>query len=464
MEYKNYNHITTNSKKVKEGSIFVSIDMNQEHINEALNNKASLIISEEKLNVEINNIIVKNIKYYYTYLFKKIHNINLNDFKIIAITGTDGKTTTAKMIYDTITSRYNAIYIGTLGIISKNKITKTINTTPDIEIIYETLLMAKTEKIKYIVLEASSEGILTKRLLGLKLDVVIFTNLSHEHLNAHKNMKEYFNCKKEILKLLKKDGVLITNIEDIYGRKIKYHNTINYGLHKGNISTIDINFKHDKTFLIIKCFDKINFIEIPFVGTYNIYNFLACYACINNLFNIKLFDFKSLEKVSGRFSVIDDKIIVDFAHTPNALENLLLTIENIYNKKIILVLGSAGNKDKSKRKMLGMIADKYCEKIILTSEDPKNEPVLQIISDIALGILHKEYFVAFSRKEGIDLMISYLKDDFVGVIVGKGLEDSENINNILYPHSDYFYAQKKLSEINHLIPNASLANLSAKSL
>ena len=464
MNYANYNHITTNSKKVKEGSIFISIDLNVEHISEAINNKAALIISEKKINDNINNIVVKNIKYYYTYLFKKIHQLNLDNFKIIAITGTDGKTTTAKMIYDTITSRYPAVYIGTLGIISKNKTIKTINTTPDIEIIYETLLMAKKEKIKYIILEASSEGILAKRLLGIKLDIVIFTNLSHEHLNTHKNMNEYFNCKKKILKSLKKDGVLITNAEDFYGRKLKFQNTINYGLHKGNISTIDINLEKNKTSLVIKCFNKIDLINIPFVGIYNIYNFLACYACINHIFNIKLFDFKSLEKVSGRYCNIDDKIIIDFAHTPNALENLLLTIKNIYNKKIILVLGSAGNKDKSKRKLLGMIADKYCEKIIITSEDPKNEPVLQIISDIATGIIHKEYFISLSRKEGIDLMISNLKEDYIGVIIGKGLEDTENINNIYYPHSDFFYAQKKLSEINHLIPNASLANLSAKSL
>ena len=368
------------------------------------------------------------------------------------------------MIYDVISSRYDAIYIGTLGIISKSLTIKTKNTTPDIETIYETLLYAKENKIKYIILEASSEGILDKRLLGIKLDVMIFTNLTHEHLNTHKNMTEYFNCKKKLLKLLKKDGVLITNIEDKYGELLANSKSVNYGLHKGNISTNFIKLFKDKTALIINDKNKNSYIEIPFVGIYNIYNFLACYACINHLFNIRLFDFSTLKKVAGRFINLYDKVIIDFAHTPNALENLLLTIKNIYDKKIILLLGSQGGKDKSKRKLLGMIADKYCDKIILTSEDPKDEPVIQIISDIATGILNKEYYVSLFRKEGIDLMFSILKEDTIGVIVGKGLEDVENIKGVLYNHSDYLYAQKKLSEINHLIPTASLANLSAKSL
>ena len=464
MNFSEYKHVTTNSKKVTKGSIFVSIDSNMKHITEAINNNVSLIVTKTKMNLSVKNIVAKNICYFYTYLFKKINKVKIDDYKIIAITGTDGKTTTAKMIYDTISSRYDAIYIGTLGIIKKNEIFKTINTTPSIEIIYETLLKAKNEKIKYIILEASSEGIKAKRLLGLKLDVIIFTNLTHEHLNTHSNMEEYFNCKKRLLKLLKHDGVLITNIEDKYGKRLIDYKSINYGLHKGNISTSYIKLFKDKTALIVRENYNHIYIEIPFVGIYNIYNFLACFACINHLFYIRNFDFNNLKPIPGRFVLIDDKIIVDFAHTPNALENLLLTITTIYNKKIILVLGSGGEKDKSKRKLLGQIADKYCEKIIITSEDPKGEPVIQIISDIAERIINKEYYISLFRKEGIDLMISLLTDEFIGVIIGKGMEETENINNVLYPHSDILYAQKKLSEANHLIPNASLANLSAKSL
>ena len=464
MNYKNYDYITINSKKVKQNSIFVSTDSNPNHIKEAINNGASLIISKEKLDIKTDNIVVKNILYYYSYIYKKINNISLCDYKIIAVTGTDGKTTTTKIIYDVITERYDAIYIGTLGIISKGKTTKIENTTPSIEIIHEQLLEAKNKKIKYILLEASSEGLLSKRLTGIKFDVVIFTNLTREHLNTHNNMESYYKAKCITLKLLKKDGIIITNIDDKYFKKIATSKTINYGLHKGNIHTLSIRLFKDKTKLLIINNSHIFYYEIPLIGIYNVYNFLAAHACIYHLFNIKLFSFKTIKPIPGRFIVLEEKIIIDYAHTPNALENLLLFIKTLYNKKIILLIGSQGGKDKGKRVLLGKIADKYSDIIIVTSEDPKNEPVIEIISDISSGILNKPYYISLFRKGGIDMLFNLLSDEYIGVIVGKGNEDTQTINNIKYSYSDLTYAQKKLSEINHLIPNASLAKRSAKSL
>ena len=446
MDYSKYTHITLNSKNVIKNSIFVSVDSNLKYIVEAINKGASLIITKNKLNLSVENLVVKNIVYFYTYLFKKINNLSMDDFTIIAVTGTDGKTTTAKMIYDTIDERYKAIYIGTIGIISKYEIKKTINTTPDIEIIYETLLEAKKQKIKYIIMEASSEGIKNNRLMGLRFDVIIFTNLTREHLNTHITMENYFKCKCRIINLLKKDGKIITNFEDYYMKKIATNKTINYGLNKGNVSTSSIRLFKDKTRIIIKTKGHLFYYEIPFVGIYNVYNFLATFSCIYHLFNINLFSFKNIKPVPGRFMVLSNKVVIDFAHTPNALENLLLTIKTIFNKEIILLIGSQGEKDKGKRILLGEVSNKYCDTIIVTSEDPKNEPVLEIISDITTNIINKKYYIALFRKQGIDLMLSLLTDKHIGVIVGKGLEDTEQIRNILYSHSDYFYTQKKLSE------------------
>ena len=126
MNIKNYKSITTNSKKVINNSIFVSVNNDKSHILEAINNGASLIVSTEKIDLNINNLIVKNIKYFFSYYYKKMHNINMNDFTIIAVTGTDGKTTVAKMLYDTITERYDALSIGTNGIYYKDKIIKSL--------------------------------------------------------------------------------------------------------------------------------------------------------------------------------------------------------------------------------------------------------------------------------------------------------------------------------------------------
>ena len=143
-----------------------------------------------------------------------------------------------------------------------------------------------------------------------------------------------------------------------------------------------------------------------------------------------------------------DNIIIDFAHTPNALESLLLTIKEIYkDKKIILILGAQGGKDKGKRILLGRVADKYVDEVILTSEDPKEEPLIQIIFDISLGLIQRPYTIHFSRKNAIKALIQALNKESIGVIVGKGLETYEQIQNNRYNHSDYTEVKNGLSKL-----------------
>ena len=438
MDLSSYKHITSNSNKVKNGSIFVSLSNNYDYIQEAIRKGASLIVTDKNYNLNIPNLTAKNIDYFFSYWYKKINKINIDDFTLIGVTGTDGKTTISKMLFDSINEKNKAIYIGTLGIMFYEINLKTKNTTPDIETILECFILAKNNNIKYIILEASSEGLLAKRLSGIKFDIVIFSNLSHEHLNTHLNMENYFNSKKKILKLLKKNGELITNIDDKYGVRLANEKSINYGLHKGNIHVVNYKFEKEYTTIILMNNKKIYYYKIPFIGIYNIYNFLAVHTAISRLFNVELFLFNKLTPPLGRFKVINENIIVDFAHTPNALENLLLTIKEIYDgKKITLVLGSQGEKDKSKRKYLGMVADKYSNTIILTSEDPKNEPLINIIFDISLGITSSLYYIELSRKNAIKKAIDLQDNDTVVVIVGKGMEEIEKIKDNVYYHSDY---------------------------
>ena len=433
-----FKHITSNSKKVIHNSIFVSTNNNQNNILEAINNGASLIVSSKKLNLNVKNLIVSNIEYFYCYWYKKINKIDVDKFVVIGVTGTDGKTTTSKMIYDTISERYKVIYIGTLGILCDRNYIKTNNTTPDLEIVLETFLYAKENNIKYIIIESSSEGLLAKRLTGIKFDRVIFTNLSHEHLNTHKTMESYFETKKIILSLLKENAVVISNREDNYGKLFKGNKTINYGLHKGKVRTLSIKFNQEYSQIFIVNNNHFYYYKIPFIGIYNIYNFLATHALISSLFNITNFNFNNLTPPSGRFLKIENNVIIDFAHTPNALENLLITINETYiNKEIILVLGAQGEKDKSKRKLLGSVASKHATQIILTSEDPKNESLLDIIFDISIGITKDNYTIELSRKEAIKKGMKILNSNSILVIVGKGLEDIEKHNNKVYKHSDY---------------------------
>ena len=447
MELTKYNHITSNSKNVINNSIFISINNSEKNILEAIKNGASLIVSTKEIYLNINNLIVSNIEYFFCYWYKRINKIDINNFVVIGVTGTDGKTTTSKMIYDTITERYKAIYIGTLGIYKENELVETHNTTPNLEIILETFLYAKKHNIKYIILEASSEGLLAKRLTGVKFDAVIFTNLSHEHLNTHKTMEDYFNSKKKILKLLKTNSIVISNCEDVYGKLFIGSKTLNYGLHKGKVKTISFNITQYYSKVLITNNNRFYYYKIPFTGIYNIYNFLATHALISTLFNINDFKFNNLTPPSGRYLTIENNIIIDFAHTPNALENLLITIKEIHkNKKIILILGAQGEKDKGKRKALGYVACKHADFIILTSEDPKNEPLIEIIFDISLGITKNNYTIILSRKYAIKKGIEILNPNSILVIVGKGLEDIEKHKYANYKHNDYECVKKEITE------------------
>ena len=263
-------------------------------------------------------------------------------------------------------------------------------------------------------------------------------------IGKDKTMENYFNSKKKILKLLKENGKLITNIEDEYGKILSNVNSINYGLHKGKIKTMSFALEDKYTKIFIMNNDKIFYYKIPFVGVYNIYNFLALHSLISSVFEVSHFKFDNLIPPDGRFCVVNKNIIIDFAHTPNALENLLLTVKEIYkNKSIILVIGSQGEKDKSKRKKLGEVADKYADIIILTSEDPKNEPLINIIFDISLGIVNNHYIIELSRKKAIEKALDLRNDSNVILIVGKGLETTEKHKNTSYNHSDFEFVLQK---------------------
>ena len=447
MNLSKYKGVTCNSKKVKKDYIFVSINNNFSYIEQAIDKGATLIITKQKINTNVENIVAHNIEYFFAFLYKKFYKINMENFTTIAVTGTDGKTTTSFMIYDSINQIDNALYIGTLGIYFNNHIIKTKNTTPNNEIILQAFKLAKRYKIKYIIIEASSEGLLDKRLTGIKFDRIIFTNLSREHLNTHKTMSKYFKAKCIVFKLLKQNGIIISNKEDEYGRKIVKGNILNYGINKGTSHIISLNMTERFTKILLINNQDIYYYKIPFIGIYNIYNFLAAHTVLSTILDVDKIYFNRLNTPPGRFEIIDN-IIIDFAHTPNGIESLLLSIKEIYNdKKIILVMGAQGGKDKGKRILLGQVADKYADEVILTSEDPKDEPLIQIIFDISLGLIQRPYTIHFSRKNAIKALIQALNKESIGVIVGKGLETYEQIQNNRYNHSDYKEVKNGLSKL-----------------
>lgn len=452
--------ITNNSKRVKKNYIFVAIkgkkENGQKYIKEALENGASLIITDQLVLGKYNHLRVKNAKLEYIYLLQKFYHYT-NNIYTIGITGTDGKTTTATMLNSIFNSFVSSAYIGTNGINYLNKTIKTPNTTPTPTLLYPAYQVFRKHNINNMILEVSSEGILDGRIEKFNFNGAIYTNLSLEHLNTHKTMDEYFKCKAKLFQAINENGLIAINTDDFYAHSIPFYtkaNIITYGLESGlyRAKNIVLNFEKSE-FDVFYQGMFLTHICLPLFGKYNIYNALGCIAYTYELgIDIKYIK-EGLEKLSyvdGRFMhyVSKDNItaIVDFAHTPNALLNIYENLKPFKKGKIIHVLGAAGEKDFLKRADMGKIATDNADITIFTSEDPKNENIFQILLDLTKKLEDKEYYITIDRKEAIELAARIANPKDIILITGKGNEQTETILNYKFTHNDFDIIKKALKK------------------
>ena len=353
---------------------------------------------EQKLLFLIKNLKVlkKNI------LFIKSSNVrkSLSEFaytiykdkpkNIIAVTGTNGKSSVADFYFQILRlNKKKVASIGTLGVKTQNYIQKVSNTTIDPIALSKVLNKLKKEKINDVILEASSHGLKQNRLDGLKFKTGIFTNLSHDHLDYHKTFGDYLKSKLYLFeKLLKKNGNIITDMEIPQYRRIKevaIKNQFNIETISNNNSNLEIishEYQNEKQIVQIKYNKNIYKFETRLIGKIQIKNILmAIIAATKSSLNFKkiINTIDNLKPVSGRLEQIgiiknNSKVILDYAHTPDALEASLKSLkEQFKNKKISIVFGCGGNRDKAKRPMMGKIANQYCDRVYLTDDNPRNE-------------------------------------------------------------------------------------------
>lgn len=452
-----FNKIRTNSKLIKPGDLFVAIrgksHDGHDYIDEAIKNGACFIICEKSLKFNINHKKVKNTRKELTKILDFYY--NHNNLKLIGVTGTDGKTTTSTLLYHILNSEKKSSYIGTNGFYFKDNVERVHNTTPSANFLYTEFSTLARIGIESCCLEVSSEGIVDNRIDGLKFESAIFTNLSHEHLNSHKTMKNYFKTKEKLFTSLDESSLAIINIDDKYGRKIKTKaKKITYGLHAGTYRAKNIHLYQKKS--IFDLYYKSLFlstIELPLFGIYNIYNALGAIAYAYEK-GIPLQVIKNrlsnLAPIEGRFNLYEHKektFIIDFAHTPNALKNLLSNLIYIRKKRIVLVMGCAGEKDVSKRKEMSKIACDLADTVIFTSEDPKNENLMSIFHDMTCKLKKDNYYMCLDRKEAIKLACKISGINDLVVITGKGNEKFEVIKGIKFRHNDLDEIKKCLNGV-----------------
>ncbi|MBQ7352880.1 MAG: UDP-N-acetylmuramoyl-L-alanyl-D-glutamate--2,6-diaminopimelate ligase [Clostridia bacterium] len=441
--------IASDSRKVKKGYIFVAVKGENTngnlYINDAIKNGAVAVVTDEK-SEKNKYILVNNARMALSKMWSNYYDKPDKDINIIAITGTNGKTTTAYCLYRILRSK--GIDCGLISTIECLINDEQINTnggsdvldkygamtTPDPEILYNIINKMKERRVKYLIMEASSHALEQHKLDFLNIEIGIFTNLSHDHLDYHRNMDNYFFAKQKLFKLC---NIGIINIDDEYGKKL-------YKKYKGRMLSVSINENADFYAKITKCnskgtefvvFEEGNEIKIKscLYGEINVYNLLLAIACTNAL-GIRTKEIlnvlKSI-KIKGRMEKYKNRnIFIDYAHTPKATESILKTARQIFPKrKIITLFGCGGDRDKEKRSEIGKICSEYSDYMILTSDNSRSESTENIIKDILTGIeKNKNFIVIENRCQAIEYAVKNTKKSDVLLLLGKGHENYEITN------------------------------------
>ena len=426
--------LKVDSRKIEKGDIFLALTGTEkdghDYIDEAIQNGASKIICEHG-NYNIPTEVVDDTrKYLLDYLKENIYP-QIKDICLVGITGTNGKTTTAYLLYEALKLlNLNAAYIGTIGFYIDGKVRDLNNTTPDIYDIYDMILEAKNNNCKYVIMEVSSHALFYNRVETLLFDYAIFTNLTQDHLDFHITIDNYIKEKQKLFKKLKSNGKAIINIDDKYYKNFVNENNKNifYGFSDSDYKITDYKLYIDRSIIEI---NKKNTYETELIGKYNLYNLLAVISTLSEM------GFKDIDKIIkklippiGRMDKImynDNIIIVDYAHTPDAVEKVLKNIKYLTNGNIYTVIGCGGNRDKLKRPIMGLISTNNSNYVIFTSDNPRDEEIMDIIDDMVKDINKDNYIIIPDRKEAIKKGMQLLKKNDILVVLGKGHENYQII-------------------------------------
>ncbi len=427
--------LAVNSKKVKRGFIFFAIKGHNKNgekfINEAIKKGASVIVCAKNCKYANKKILVIktiNVRYFLSEISSKFY--DLKPKNIIAVTGTNGKTSVADLFYQILNiNNIPVASIGTLGSKFENKIIKSHLTSPDTISLHEMLFKIKKKKIDNVIIEASSHGLHQKRIDHLNLKAGIFTNFSQDHLDYHKTMKSYLNAKLDLFKnILPKNKVIISD-KSIREFAILKKISKRKKLRLLDISAIEKKLKMNKEL-------KFNEFQIK-----NLSMAITAAKLCKLKEKIILNSLTKIKAVNGRLELIKTfknniNVYVDFAHTPDALEKTLLALKKFHNSNISIVFGCGGDRDFKKRPLMAKIVDKYCKNIYVTDDNPRNEKPDKIRKEIIKNIKSNNFFNIGSRLKAIKTAISHARPNETILVAGKGHEEEQIYKNKIISFSD----------------------------
>jgi len=449
--------IKTDSRKVKNGDTFVALrglsSDGHDYIEKAIQNGATTIVAEEGSYSVETKIVEDTTKYLEDLLYEKYHTY-LEEMVIVGVTGTNGKTTTSYLLYEALNKlNKKAAYIGTVGFYKQSKVCDLPNTSPALCDMYEMLVDCYETGYRYVVMEVSSQGLSYGRMNTILFDYAIFTNLTQDHLDYHKTMENYALAKQKLFHQLKENGISIVNIDDEYHSYYEIGNVITYGC---NVSNYKLKDMHLNSFNSEFSVNDLS-IHTSLIGKYNVYNVL-CAVIVLDLMKIEK---KEIERViptlsapPGRMDMIPfhkNTIIIDYAHTPDAMENIIHTVEELPHKHIYIVFGCTGSRDAKKRPIMMRIALEHASFVVVTSDDLHEEEFDDIVKDMLEGNDKSHYKVLKNRYEAVKYGMSLLHEEDLLLILGKGHEEFIIVHEDKIPFNDRKAVEELIAKESHKI-------------
>mgnify|MGYP003384876521 CR=1 FL=1 len=449
--------ITADSRQVVPGALFLayageSAD-GRAYIADAINNGASAILWEPEgfiwdKNWQVENKPVVSLKQEAGVIADQFYASPSSQLWMVGVTGTNGKTSVTQWLgqcFDYL-GRQTAV-VGTLGNGLLNQLTPTANTTPDALLLQKLLADYVEQKIDVVAMEVSSHGLSQGRVNGVQFDVAVLTNLTRDHLDYHGTVENYALAKEKLFKWDSLQSVVL-NSDDDFGQAIKQKlsnsavKVLTYGIDSGGVRASNIRFDNGAIQLMVTTPNGQAEMQVDLVGRFNVYNVLAVLATLlvsDVAFDDAIDAVKHLKPLNGRMQQFGGGnlplVIVDYAHTPDSLENVLLALKEEAKQALICVFGCGGNRDQGKRPLMGKVASALADSVIVTTDNPRHERAEDIIQAILKGITG-ECIVEADRAKAIALAIANAQVDDVVLIAGKGHEDYQEIAGEKHHFSD----------------------------
>lgn len=460
------NDVEMDHRLVQVGNLFVCIEGytvdGHDFASLAVEQGAVAVIAEQELDLSVPTIVVSDTARALAMLANKFYQFPSQNMSLVGITGTNGKTTTTYLLESIF--KYHDKKTGLIGTIQTkigDRSFNLSNTTPNALVLQKTLKQMKDENVEVVCMEVSSHALDLGRVYGCDYDIAVYTNLSQDHLDYHKNMEDYLRAKSLLFAQLgnvykkNKEKIAVINQDDQYSDVIKRSTSqqvLTYGYkEKSDImpKNLKLDISHTK-FTLVTPLGDIQIVS-KLIGMFNVYNMLAAsgaaIAAKVPLETIK----KALEDIAGidgRFEQVTDNesfgVIVDYAHTPDSLENVLQTITGFVKGKIYVVVGCGGDRDRLKRPQMANVALKYANLAIFTSDNPRTEDPDAILEDMTKDLNQTHFEVISDRKNAIEQAIELVNDGDIVLLAGKGHETYQEINHVKHDFDDRVIAKEAI--------------------